>query len=95
MYAVPCPAYISWTCRGASACIGAFFFFGPRVDFGTPVDVEACADVCVCVCICGVDLTVGSCLLELNVDINSILPGDSPRRLLKCSAAAGLESVFA
>lgn len=38
---------------------------------------------------------VGSCRLELNEDINSMLPGDSPSKLLKCSAAAGLESVFA
>jgi hypothetical protein len=44
---------------------------------------------------CGFGLEGGSCRRELNEEMNSIDWGDSPSRLLKCSAASSLERLAA
>ena len=59
-----------------------------RVGFGTPGSAAWEVD-------CDADDAVGSPRRELNDDINSIDCGDSPKRLLKCSAASCFERVNA
>ncbi len=62
---------------------------GPlRAGLGTPEDsFDGPED-------CDLDSEI-SCLLELKEDMNSIDCGDSPRRLLKCSAASCFDRVLA
>ena len=89
MYAVPGAAYVSDICRGAGVWRGAFFFGALRVDLGTPEDSFACEVDC------DFEFEDGSCRRELNEEMNSIDWGDSPSRLLKCSAASSLERLAA
>jgi hypothetical protein len=69
--------------------MSAFFFLGRGALLGTPSD-KSCWGVD-----CGMEFEVGLCLRELKEEMNSIDWGDSPRRLLKCSAASCLERVVA
>jgi hypothetical protein len=59
---------------------------------GTPVDDEDCEGACARGGVCE---ALGSLRRELKEDMNSIEAGDSPSRLLKCSAASCFERVAA
>jgi hypothetical protein len=83
-------------------CSGAFFFFWPRCGLGTPSIslpcgvlelAEAYPDPVPCA---GADaFALGSARRELKDEMNSMTCGESPSRLVKCSAASFLESVDA
>jgi hypothetical protein len=64
------------------------FFFGARVDFGTAEDAEEEASVVTALAWLVVEEFDAGWRRELKEDMNSIDAGDSPRRLLKCSAAS-------
>lgn len=68
---------------------GAFFLGVLRLVLGTP---DASFDG---VAVRDVEAEAGSLRLELKEDINSMDWGDSPRRLLKWSAAPCFDSVVA
>jgi hypothetical protein len=80
-------------------CSGAFFFFWPRCGLGTPsislpcgvLLAEALPDV-----VPGVladAFAFGSARRELKDEINSMTCGESPSKLVKCSAASSFERV--
>ena len=62
--------------------MGGFFFTCFRIGFGTSDNEEGCAEE---------DGCVESCRRALKVEMNSMDCGDSPRRLLKWSAASCLD----
>jgi hypothetical protein len=66
--------------------MGAFFLGCFRVDFGTSDGAEALEELAV---------VVGFWRRELKLEMNSMDCGDSPRRLLKWSAASCFERVAA
>lgn len=95
------------TGRGAGVCSrAAFFFWWPRCGLGAlstslPCGVLELAeaypgpDPCAVADAGTTTGALGSALLELKDEINSMTWGESPSKLVKCSAASFLESVDA
>lgn len=78
------------TCRGAGVWSGGFFFFGPRRFLGTASISELCPELGAVA-----EEVEGSARRALKEEMKSITWDESPRRLLKCSAASALERVDA